>query len=289
MQDFTRFYGIQSPPRHVPGLLRSQLLFGGFSNQFGWLFFGFGLIIVWVFTLNADLTGWYVFSGELETAQGTIVSSQETNVSLNETDVFEYHYCFEADGKEFSGTSYQTGGGLKDQHEAVTIEFLKNRPDVSRIQGMRRGVAGVVFGLMPVIFPAVGLGFMTVGFHKGLKGVRLLRIGEHAKGVLISKEATKMEVNDKTVYKLTFEFSAIDGETYQAVAKTHVPRFLEDEEAESILYDPDYPETAVLLDNLPGRPRIDETGQITPAGFKALIVFILPVATLVGHTIYWLK
>ncbi|MHC5083366.1 MAG: DUF3592 domain-containing protein, partial [Planctomycetota bacterium] len=96
MKDFTTSgFGLGAPPRHVPFLLKLNLLFGGFLSQFGWIFFGFGLVFVWLFTLNSDLTGWYVFSRDLQTAQGVITSSAETNMSVNETRVYQHHYRFE--------------------------------------------------------------------------------------------------------------------------------------------------------------------------------------------------
>ena len=37
------------PPREVPTGLRLMVLFGGALTQFGWVFFGFGMIFVWAF------------------------------------------------------------------------------------------------------------------------------------------------------------------------------------------------------------------------------------------------
>ncbi len=48
----------------------------GAFNQFGWFFFGFGLIFVWAFTLNCDLTSWHRFRGQLATAHGRVTQTQ---------------------------------------------------------------------------------------------------------------------------------------------------------------------------------------------------------------------
>ena len=37
-------FSFSLPPRDVPLTVRLQVLFGGFLNQFGWLFFGFGMV-----------------------------------------------------------------------------------------------------------------------------------------------------------------------------------------------------------------------------------------------------
>lgn len=277
-------YGFSEPPRHVPAGTKLRLLFGVFLNLFGWIFFGFGLIFVWVFTLQADLTGWLVFRGDLATARGVISASTETNMSVNEQRVYRYDYRFSHDGVDFSGSSYQTGGGMKDNH-AVTVEFPAGSPENSRIQGMRRGIIGL-FGLMPVIFPAVGLCFMAGGIRKGLKGIRLLTYGEMAAGELIDKQATNAKINEQTVYKLTYAFTAIDGQAYHAFAKDHETDKLEDEAVEPLLYDPMKPTDAVLLDNLPGCPRVDDMGQVVMKG-SAVGVVLLPLITVAGHGAYW--
>ncbi len=276
-------------PRTVPLLIRLRILFGGFLNQFGWLFFGFGMIFVWLFTLQADLTSWFVFRGTLETAQGSITTSRKTNVSVGGskhskgTPVYEHQYSFTWGNDLYEGTSYCTGGGTLEAEKNVLIEFPRGHPKTSRIRGMRRGIVGL-FGLMPVIFPAIGLVFISHGFRKGLKAIHLLAFGQLAEGKLISKEPTNTRVNKKTVYKLTFEFAASDGQTHQAIARTHETKDLEDEQAELLLYDPMRPAYAVMLDDLPGRPRFGEAGTITtgsPAG--AFTCLLIPAMSVIGH------
>jgi hypothetical protein len=122
----------------------------------------------------------------------------------------------------------------------------------------------------------------VTGFRSGLKGNRLLANGKIGSGRLISSEPTNTRINRRTVYKLTFEFTAEDGRTYQAVAKTHEPHHLQDEAEERLLYDAYNPAYAVLLDNLPGAPDIDETGQVYSADVgRSLRVLIVPGLALV--------
>ena len=49
-------WNLSDPPRDVPMLVKLRLLCGGFNNQLGWLFFGFGMIFAWAFIGQADLT-----------------------------------------------------------------------------------------------------------------------------------------------------------------------------------------------------------------------------------------
>lgn len=284
--DYTKGFTLGGPPRYVPLLVKLKVLLGGFLNQFGWFFFGFGLVFVWMFTLNADLTSWCTFRGELAVAEGTVIESKETNMRVNETRVYEHKYSFiGADGLEYAGASYKTGGGLRNGQK-VTIEYKPGKPETSRIRGMRRGVIGL-FGLIPAIFPAIGLCLIIAGIRKGIKANHLLRYGEQTTGKLISKDRTGAEVNDQPVYKMTFEFAASDGSSCQVIAKTHRPEALEDEEQEPLLYDPSRPDYAVMMDNLPGNPRIDSNGEIRAgSSAAALLVMVIPAVTLVGHGIF---
>ena len=91
-------------------------------------------------------------------------------------------------------------------------------------------------------------------------------------------------MNNQTVYKLTFEFRTDDGGVYEVVSKTHLPQLLEDEAEEQLVYDPRNPARAVMLDNLPGSPDIDELGQILPTSFsRGLLPLILPGLALLIH------
>lgn len=75
---------------------------------------------------------------------------------------------------------------------------------------------------------------------------------------------------------------------YEAVAKTHLPEKLEDHEEEPLLYDPMYPKSAVMLDNLPGAPKIDESGNIRAGSpIVVLLNLVIPLASIIGHGSYF--
>lgn len=278
-------YALAQPPRQVPWLVRSQVLFGGFLNQFGWAFFGFGFIFVWIFGLNADLSGLLAPLRTMETAEGIILRVEETSATVNETPVYAYTYTFRVESleKEFQGSSYSTGRQFEPGW-TVTVEYLVSNPDVSRIQGMRQAIFGPWVLCLVLIFPLIGLVFIIIGLRNGFKADRLLAAGQIAWGELKSKEPTGVRVNNQPVYKLTFEFRAEDGGVYEAVAKTHLPHLLEDEVEEQLLYDPRQPTHAVLLDELPGSPDIDELGYIHPTSLRdGLLPLVLPGLTLLVH------
>jgi hypothetical protein len=252
------------------------------------------MIFVWAFTLNADLTSWYHFHfrGRLETVEGTVLRSKKTSFSTggsehsDGTPIYANHYSFVGPGEvEYEGVSYRTSRELKKGRK-VTVEYPPGEPQVSRIKGMWRRPVGP-FGLMPVIFPFVGLCLTTVGLRKGISGNRLLTIGRQTTGRLKSKIRTGTKIDDRNVFKLTFEFTTPDGTGHEAIGKTHKPKQLEDEAEEPLLYDPIRPSYAVMLDALPGTPRIDENGNIRAGSARAaLLCLAIPAATILGHATY---
>ena len=273
-------------PRPVPLLVCSQVLFGDMLTQFGWFFFGFGMIFFWAFAMNSDLASIRSFRGPLETTPGIVTDSRGMGASENGAEVYAYHYSFTGpDGIKYEGVSYSLGSRMNKGHMA-TIEFPKGGPAKSRIQGMRTAPFGAWAALVTV-FPGVGLAFVLAGTWNGAKAIRLLAHGQPALGKFTSKIATNFKVNDRTVYKLTFVFPAEDGYSYETVAKSSMPETLEDGTEKPVLYDPADPRKAVLLDNLQGAPTVDESGRIRAGSAgKAALVLILPMVTIIGHGAY---
>lgn len=272
-------------PRAVPFSVRLRVLFGGFNNQFGWAFFGFGMIFVWVFALNADFVSPILFSFQSNTVGGIVESVETTNATENDVQVYQVKYVyFDHLGRQHQGSSYSTGEpGVGAR---VFIEFLPYAPSISRIEGMRRAIFGP-FAVVSILFPLVGLGFLVSGIKYGLKANRLLAQGRIAFGKLISSEMTNTSINNRPVMKLRFAFETHEGEDWEVVAKTHEPEDLRDEPQEPLLYDPEDPSYAVLLDNLPGSTTFDSSGHLLPASTReTLRPLILPGLTVLGHGIY---
>lgn len=271
--------------RTIPITTKWSILFGGFLNQFGWSFFGFGLIFFWVFAMNADLSCLH-FTGKIITVEGIATDSFETRASENDIPVFENHYTFTTQEEvEFEDVSYSTGRALHSG-ETITIEYPEGKPQYARIKGMRRQIFGPAV-LFVVIFPVIGLAFLSVGMKKSLRAIRLFEHGELTTGKLISKVPTQTRINKQTVYKLTFRFTDHLGHECDVSEKTHVPHLLEDETEESLLYLPTNPKYAIMLDSLPSSPSINEEGNIEALPvITSLFRIMIPLMTLVGHGLY---
>lgn len=281
------------PPRFVPPAVKCRLLFGGGQNQFGWIFFGFGMVFVWIFGVNTDPLGWYHFRGDLEEVAGVVQRCEETSFSQGGsehsegTPIFAHHYEFQVRGTLYKGVSYALAPDKRDTGAEVTVEFSRGNPDRSRIAGMRTAPFPAWAALVVGLFPLVGLCVIADGLRKGRKAIRLLTFGQQAQGSLKSKKATNHRVNKQAVHKMTFEFTDEMGRHHETVVKTHQTEQLEDDALEPLLYDPVRPSNATLLDHLPGSPQIEPNGEIrTSHPARSYLVLILPALTVLGHGLY---
>lgn len=267
------------PPRRVPLSLTIVNLCNGLA-QIGWAVFGFTMIFFWAFVGNADLS-FITFRGEIGTTSGVVTGTAETGASEDDQAVSANHYEYSVAGVRYKGTSYTTGGSAAPGEE-VTVQYKEGKPERSRILGMRRAHFGP-FVLFVTIFPLVGFFVLYFGIRSGIRRAHLLRTGMFTTGKLVDKEPTNMTVNDRRVYELTFEFTSRDGRRCAASASTSDSSRLEDDSQEPLLYDPDNPSNAYLLDEVPGRPELDGTGELVGRPIAALLAMILPALVIAGH------
>lgn len=281
--------------RTVPWSTRLVVLFGGGAATFGWFFFAFGMIFVWIFGAQGDYSSLFLLRGKLQTEPAMVTEVRDSGFSegggkhRKGTPIIACDYEFTSAGKKYAGTSYRRGRGVKEGDRA-TAEFSPGRPGFSRLRGMRRAPLGP-FVAFVFIFPTVGLGMALPGLWRGVRNLRLLCDGQIAAGRLIEKKATDVLVNERIVYRLTFEFTDAGGMTRQTVVRTPFPERLSDEGTEQLFYNPRRPAHATLLDDLPGEQAMNERGEFRRSGTgAALRVLIGPaLALLVVALGAWVK
>jgi hypothetical protein len=267
------------PPRGVPVSLKIVNFFNGFT-QIGWAVLGLGMLFFWIFGANADFS-FLTFPGSHPTVPGTITRVDATGASENRSPVHRNHYQYSVAGQSFSGISYDTGGSTS-QGDRVTVEYSDSNPARSRIAGMRRAMFGPAAALV-AIFPLIGLAILVPAELAGQRRNRILRDGLFTTGVLTGKSPTNVTVNGRPVYELTFEFKTRDGRTAEAKARTSDTARLEDETHEPLLYDPEDPSNAYLLDEVPSRPELEANGELRGRPGAAIRALILPGLVLGAH------
>lgn len=242
------------PPRIVPREVRLRLLFGGRVAQSGWAWFACGVLVCATLAMLADVGSLWRFRGAA-TARGKV-----TAIDPSAT------YTFTApDGVAQTGVSY-TDDQTTAVGSIVEVEFLSDRPGSSRIVGTEtRGLSAHAF-IVLTLGPLIGLGIALWRLARGRRALRLLALGRTTRGTLVAKRDLGWEINDRTVYELTFEFVTEDGRPARTKVRTTDPAPLEDEQLEQLVYDPFDPPRATLMDALPGAPRIADDGTLVAGG-----------------------
>jgi hypothetical protein len=269
------------PPRPVPLSLRILNFFNG-AAQAGWIVFGFGMIFFYFFGTNADLS-FATFRDAGGRAAGRVTRIEQTGASEDGDAVEAAHYEYSVAGRPFSGRSYSTAGSPAEG-EDVTVEYDEDDPSRSRIAGMRRAIFGP-WAIVVGVFPLVGLVVLWFATRSGMKRNHLLRDGVLATGKLVSTEGTNVYVNKRRVWALTFEFVDRMGQRREAVVRTSDPEALRDEAAEPLLYDPDDPQRAYLLDEAPARPRFEGNGEMVGRPAAAVFALLIPALVLGLHAL----
>ncbi|HEX6095969.1 MAG TPA: DUF3592 domain-containing protein [Thermoanaerobaculia bacterium] len=269
MHDHLRF---TAPPRRVPLSLRVVNFFNGWA-QIGWGVFGFGMIFFWIFGASADFSG-ITFRNPGGRTTGHVMKVEETGASENEQPISASHYQYSVAGELFNGKSYTTGGAPAVGDE-VTVEFDEDSPGRSRIEGMRRAMFGP-WAAIVAIFPAIGLVFLIPGTLKGRNRNHLLENGILARGTFVDRRPTNMRINNRPVWEVVFEFHDRNGQRRECCARAVDTTRLEDEASEALLYDPEDPSKAYVLDEAPARPSFDHNGDLQGRPAAAVLAMIVP-------------
>lgn len=268
-----------APPRGVPLSLRVLNFFNG-AAQLGWVVFGFGMLFFWIFGARADFS-FATFHVDGQT-QGRVTRVDDTGASENEIRVRAHHYEYSVAGRTLTGTSYATGESVSVGAQ-VPVEYDQGTPERSRIAGMRRALFGPAAALV-VIFPAVGAIILFFATRSGVHRNHLLREGILTTGTFVRREPTNVTVNKRRVWEVTFEFTDRNGLRHEAKARGTDTSRLEDDAREPLLYDPDDPSSACLLDEAPARPQL-EHGQLVGRPLAALLSLIVPGLVIGAHVL----
>jgi hypothetical protein len=246
----TNINRLYSSNRKIPVGVQLKIWFGNVITIIGLAFFIMGLPFSFAFLSFSDFFG-PSFSDEDPKTIATIVSSTPTSSYINDIKVFEINYEYKtSDGNTFNGSGYTTGNIFRIGSE-IKVQYQQDNFAVSKSNDLRSSEFGGGFTLFVLIFPVIGLIMLFFSTKKAIKEVYILKIGELAEGRLLSKIPTNTKINNQTVYELQFQFEATNGQMYQAKCRTHQYYRLEDEQLEKLVYDPDMPSNAVMLDALP--------------------------------------
>jgi hypothetical protein len=277
------------PPRRIDLFTKSTVLFGGFFQLFGWIFFTIGSILSWIFIPASEVVYWFEFGKEWKETQGVVLTVEATNSAVNDQLVYRNFYAFELDGQRYTGKSF-TRGQQYQGGENAPIRYNAKNPGESYMAGSSRATFPA-FVLFVLIFPLIGLGFIVSSLIKNWKALRLLEIGDFTRGKLLEKTATNGSVGINgqhyPIYKYQFEFEN-GGRKYAAYCKTHQAWLVEDEEREIILFDRFNPDFNVVYDATPTMPGISPEGMLERAPIGKALNLLLPLLAIGLNLLFFL-
>lgn len=192
-----------APPRKVPAHVRRAVQGGAglwVGLLFGLIFGTFGMIGVWQFFPWRLFDDWRL-KAEGENTPGIVRSVIETNMSINETKVVEYVFAYLFSGSDaLTASCYSTGKRWREG-DRVTVRHLSDEPAIACIEGARLSKGGGM-GVAVLLFPAVGYGVVGWFLTSRRRDRLLLEHGRVAEVDVLAVDATRTEVNYKTVYKI---------------------------------------------------------------------------------------
>lgn len=195
-----------NPPRNVTPEMRKLALRQGFSRFvmiFGALFGTFGLVFVYLFFPWNFPDEMRLGSSDAASAQGRVIHTESTNMSINKTRVMRVTYAFLPQGKDKSqeGVCFTTGSRWSTG-ATVTVRYLRDKPEVSCAVGGRLS-EGSWFGAITLVFPLVGFGLVYTGKRQRANVLRTLRHGVTTEARVSAIEPTRTQVNKQTVYRIS--------------------------------------------------------------------------------------
>ena len=242
--------------RYVTFPMRLRALFSSLHAKLALPFLLINLVVIGVLAVMVDWNSLkFSKNAVVRKTGGTLLGIKPTSVSVNRVRVMAYRFRYRVEGEDGyrTGISYRTGY-INTGKQKLTIEYLADKPEIARIEGMRTGIMSPLFLLILIPLVLVGLGCFITGWRRGRQVLAVLERGEFTRGRLLTELPTNTTINKRRVMACTFEYE-VSGSTYTVTAKTRIPELIKDEPEERIVYNPDNPSQAVLFDLLPPKIR----------------------------------
>ena len=239
-------------PRRLTPELRKHL--GTTSGSwalilFGLIFFTFGSVFCAVFLPWQLLDELSLKHASQTTMDGIVTKTEATNMSINRAKVWRNEVTFRDGDQEVVSVGYTTG---KDVHEGdrVKVWVHPENLDLHCPENMRmsKGSLGSAFVL---IFPLVGFLVMISPWITRRSRLKLYENGTVSEIRVSGIKATNMQINDRTVHKVTVKYPAMANSIEVKITDfDDLARLTESHEKNDVIqviHDPKKPKRFVIL------------------------------------------
>ncbi len=300
-----------TPPRSVSAALSLRVRFGHGLAVTGFILCGLTLspVILLLDSFGVD-TNVHQFFGRLETTEGQVTRVGFSGTyygkhRLDKRPVNRVEFTYRTpNGTQHTGYSYgveyDPGPGAR-----VIVEYPAAAPAIARIRGHSRSLISPWL-LLFLLAPGLGLVIGVAGVAAGGRRVRLLRRGVAAQGTIVSEEKTDEGTGSRPLYRQSIEIEGTAAASRNRVAVLTATPISSPADLESratvevepghvvrLLVDPQRPEVAFRMSDLPGSPQITPRGDfvISPASrpILALAPTALSLVSLVAMVCWWIS
>ncbi len=236
-------------PKDIPPWVGVMMFLSNSTAQMGVIFMLLGIVssyFVYTQLVAPNMTN---IDDNDPIAQGVVTRVLPTTMSVNESAICKYFYEFKTSEGEIIKTSSENIEDIAEKGDEVAIQYNPDNPKESRFADVEKMDYDWALGV-ELIFLIIGLIFVIIQIVKIRKKVAIMKNGQIVPGTFVGKEATDVSVNENTVYRMFFKFTA-NGKEYKINVKTHRTYSLQDDEQELIMYDVRNPEKAFPIDVLP--------------------------------------
>lgn len=290
------FQGKQKLPRDLPLATVLNAYLSGPLSQMGWAFLAFSLCFFWAFGADTAIWEASLTVRSWGRTSGTFLGSGATSLSINHKRVYAGRFRYQVLGENYEGVSYSSQQSFlrsASTSQELKIEYLESDPEVARIVGTRLSRSPLFIVLPLGLFLGIGVAFAGYGLYRGRRRHHLLERGRLTVGRRASKEATSTRVNEQRVYRFTYRYRDEMGRLFEAEARSHKTKRLEDEELERILFDPNDPQVSEVVDSFGYHLLIDHLQGKVHGDSGIPGSAFLPALTILGHgavfvTRWWL-
>jgi len=221
-----------------------------FTGPFIFIGLIFSLIGVFMFTmLDGFPSANSIFFKVMEPVeiQGEVTKTGETNTTINGNKVLYVEYEFVVNNKKQNAT-INTIKRVYTQGDEITVEYLPDFFSISNIKGSEPETMNILFFLVFGIFPIIGIFYVFREVRRMNRVTTILSDFKLSKAILKEKKVTSTKVNNRSVYKMIYEYHPINSNLINSF-KTIKPNFFSKEEL--LVYANRHPENAVILKRLP--------------------------------------
>lgn len=278
------------PPRRLDWYSQAVLLFGDFISQTGWALLAAGSVFFWTTAVNSEVKiKWQEHTVEWQEKAGVILAADSLDAQEGGQHIWKYRHSFALEGRRFLGESYSVGKKF-DAGQIAYIRYDASRPGVNNIIGLRRSPYSWRVNLL-LLIPALGGVFVLYPLRQNLRFLRLLKIGDFARGRLVEKNTTGRSLrrggSEHPVLKYRFEFQH-NGALFNATCQTSHTNLVEDESTEIILFDRYHPIRNLVFDAVPNAPVISEDGKLKKSPPERCWVLFFPAFTVAVNFVFLL-